>query len=333
MVLLPRPMREKHGAAMSELYERALARSEANGRGAVWWAAVGGLADLAARSVYERVREERAALGGPNLQVLRQLARAYVTALAALTTVLLSQYAWRQLAGGRRRELPIATALEAIVFSIPFTAALAIPMAVFIAVLYAGTRASADGAPHAHGGRLRLAPLVGLASVVALFGFAWNAEVVPRANARLSSLYSSEIMVVRSDRSLTLTELRAKDRRIAQQRDATTNVTLREAAVSTGVEIHQKLALAAACVVLALLAAGIARRAPRAGLAVQALASVVVFSGYYISLMTGESLADRFLVSPAIAMWSANIMALALTVLALRPRSQSPLAESRVLLN
>jgi len=81
--------------------------------------------------------------------------------------------------------------------------------------------------------------------------------------------------------------------------------------------------LAAACVALALLAAGIARRAPHAGLGLQALVSVVVFGAYYVSLITGESLADRFVVSPALAMWNANVVMLAIALLALRKRAIS----------
>jgi len=330
LVLLPSTLREKHGVAMSELYVRQLERTEAHGQGAVWRVAVAGMADLIGRGVYERVVEERAALAGPNRQHLRDLVSAYAVALVALTTVMLSMYArngwlWRM------REIPIATAFESIMLAIPFISALTIPMAVFVAVLYTGTRAAANGPyrPPAstsfqRGAQLRLAPIIGIACLVALFGFAWNAEVVPRANGRLAALYAGEeTALAPNDRSMTLSQLRMESRRVTQQSDVAPTANLRETAVRYSVEIHKKFALAAACVVLALLAAGIARRAPHGGLAVQVVAAAVVFSGYYISLMTGEALAERFVVSPATAMWSANIVALGLALLALQEGANS----------
>ncbi len=327
LVLLPRTLREKHGGAMAELYARELERTEAHGQGTSWRVALSGLADLVGRGAYERVVEERAALNGPNVQVLRQLATAFVAALVALTTVMLATSVWRQQLRLGVHELTIGSALETSIFSIPFIAALTIPMSVFVAVLCTGTRAAADGAerlrqPGAHerSGRLRLAPLIGIASVVALFGLAWNAEVVPRANARLSSLSAGKHVLAPNDRSMTLNELRMASRQVAQQRAANPTAALRQTATGYSIEIHKKFAIAAACVALALLAAGIARRVPHAGLAVQLLASLVVFTGYYVALMTGESLADRNVVSPAVAMWNANALALGLALLALRQR-------------
>ncbi len=336
LVMLPRAMREKHGAAMMALFARDLERSAAHGRGAVWCAAAMGMTDLLGRGVYERVGEERAALTEPNLLVLRELATAFAMGFAALTTLMLWAHASRQLPGWRIRELPIGAAIEAIAFSIPFTAALTMPMAVFVAVLYTGTRARADGVQRSlqpgkqeSRGTLRLAPLIVRASLLALFAFAWNSEVVPRANARLSSLYTGKPATAPNDRSMTLAELRTASQQLAQRRDVATNIHLREIAAGYSVEIHKKFAIAAACVVMALLAAGIARRAPHAGVGLQVLASLVVFRGYYIGLMGGESLADQYVVSPAPAMWGANLVALGLALLALRKGAeQLPLSKA-----
>lgn len=145
LVLLPSTLREKHGVVMSELYARELERTEAHGQGAVWRVAVSGMADLIGRGVYERVVEERAALAGPNRQHLRDLGSAYAVALVALTTAMLALYARSGWARWRMREIPIATAFEYVMLAIPFTAALTIPMAVFVAVLCTGTRAAANG--------------------------------------------------------------------------------------------------------------------------------------------------------------------------------------------
>jgi lipopolysaccharide export system permease protein len=84
------------------------------------------------------------------------------------------------------------------------------------------------------------------------------------------------------------------------------------------VEIQKKFALAAACVVLALAGVAVALRFPRGGMGRVIIASVVVFTGYYVSLMAGESLADRLVISPFFAMWMANAFLLATVLLLIR---------------
>ena len=82
-------------------------------------------------------------------------------------------------------------------------------------------------------------------------------------------------------------------------------------------EIQKKFALAAACVVLALAAAAIAIRFPRGGGVLMIVAGAVVFTAYYVSLGAGESLADRGIVSPVVAMWLPNLLLLAAVLLLL----------------
>jgi lipopolysaccharide export system permease protein len=84
------------------------------------------------------------------------------------------------------------------------------------------------------------------------------------------------------------------------------------------VEVQKKFALAAACVVLALLAAAIGGRASRISLWAQAPISLIVFAGYYVCIIMGEHLVDRSAISPALAMWSADIVVLVLAMLTLR---------------
>jgi lipopolysaccharide export LptBFGC system permease protein LptF len=54
-------------------------------------------------------------------------------------------------------------------------------------------------------------------------------------------------------------------------------------------------------------------------------ASGVVFTGYYLSFIAGESLADRLVISPFLAMWMANAFLLAFVLLLVwrpgRPRA------------
>jgi lipopolysaccharide export system permease protein len=74
------------------------------------------------------------------------------------------------------------------------------------------------------------------------------------------------------------------------------------------IEIHKKAALAVACLVFVLLGAPIAVRFPRGGVGLVIGVSIVVFGLYYVALIGGQSLGQRGLVPPALAMWGANIL-------------------------
>jgi lipopolysaccharide export system permease protein len=74
------------------------------------------------------------------------------------------------------------------------------------------------------------------------------------------------------------------------------------------VEIQKKFALAAACVVFVLFGAPIALRFPRGGVGLVIGASLVAFALYYVCLIAGETLADKLILSPIVAMWLANVI-------------------------
>ncbi len=74
------------------------------------------------------------------------------------------------------------------------------------------------------------------------------------------------------------------------------------------VEIHKKFAISFACIVFVLLGAPLALRFPRGGVGLVIGVSLVVFALYYVGLIAGESLADRDKLTPALAMWAANII-------------------------
>jgi lipopolysaccharide export system permease protein len=77
------------------------------------------------------------------------------------------------------------------------------------------------------------------------------------------------------------------------------------------VEIHKKLAISAACVIFALLGVPLAIRFPRGGVGLVIGTSLAVFSVYYVGLIGGEELGDRLVVSPFLAMWTPNLIFLA----------------------
>ena len=75
-----------------------------------------------------------------------------------------------------------------------------------------------------------------------------------------------------------------------------------------GVEIQKKFSLAFACIVFVLVGAPIALRFPRGGVGLVMGVGFLVFAIYYIGLIGGESLANKNIVSPFLAMWIDNIV-------------------------
>jgi lipopolysaccharide export system permease protein len=73
------------------------------------------------------------------------------------------------------------------------------------------------------------------------------------------------------------------------------------------VEVHKKFAIPAACLIFVLIGAPLGIMARRGGLAVGASYSVFFFIMYWVFLITGENLADKMLISPAVGMWAGNV--------------------------
>ncbi len=73
------------------------------------------------------------------------------------------------------------------------------------------------------------------------------------------------------------------------------------------VEVHKKFSIPFACLVFVLLGAPIGMKARRGGIAASAL-SIGFFLVYYLFLIGGEQLAERTIVSPAVAMWAPNVV-------------------------
>ncbi len=83
---------------------------------------------------------------------------------------------------------------------------------------------------------------------------------------------------------------------------------LRQSVNQKEVEIHKKISLAVACAVFVLVGAPLALRFPRGGLGLVIAASSFIFAVYWMGLIGGESLADRGVASPALAMWIPNVV-------------------------
>jgi lipopolysaccharide export LptBFGC system permease protein LptF len=358
--LLPPGLREKHGPAMEALFERELERASARGwlhgtftgAAAVW--------DVVRRSAYERLRsgprgasEHRdqrslevskidttvpqptnATSGGPHMpqlttwQLLRRLAVSFAIAFVALTATLVALFGMKQIPELSARGASVGTIVQVLLLAVPFTAAMTIPMAVFVAVIREFTRLGADGAlasaRRAQGGVRRLVVLVlAFAAVIAGLALLEIAEIVPPANTRLATMMGRGATA--SGRTMTLTELRSAERSVRSSTERTDIA----AAANYEVEIQKKFALPAACLVLALAGVGFALRVPRGGVGLVLGASVVVFTAYYLLIITGENLALRLVVSPVIGMWGANALLLAVALLAVwRRRTPGASSES-----
>ena len=74
------------------------------------------------------------------------------------------------------------------------------------------------------------------------------------------------------------------------------------------VEVHKKYAIPLACIVFTLVGAPLGVMARRGSLYVGFILSLFFFLTYWASLIGGEELADRRLISPFIAMWTPNIL-------------------------
>ena len=80
------------------------------------------------------------------------------------------------------------------------------------------------------------------------------------------------------------------------------------------VEFHKKFAIPFACVVFAVIGLPMAVTTSRSGKGVSVTLAIGVYLIYYLLLVGGEKFADRGLLNPFFAMWSANIVLLGLGI-------------------
>lgn len=321
--LLPAALREKHADAMVAMFARDLAK--ASGAWARLPIVVAALRDVFTRAPYEWVQGSRAGLATeaesseaskPELRPLtlaRQLIVPFAVSYAAFTALLIALYLQR----ARFDVSPV----EQFVLSLPYMSVLTIPLALCIAATLVGRhtrRAAGDVIPRG----LQRSMLI-IASIVAAFTLLLASEIVPRANARLVDIRAGRAMP-HGDRSMTITELRrastTMQSRARQAVDGSTAHELRVLAVNFEVEIHKKLVFAVACLVLAFTGVALGWHFARMHASLLILGSVGVFIAFIVSLMAGESLSDRYVTSPIVAMWAGTELLLLMTLPALFPR-------------
>ena len=323
--LLPAGLRQKHGRAMEALFARELAQARTQGWLHSVRVGVVSVWDVVRRATYEQLRSSRDVVKDPSepptgRQLLRRSATSFAISFTAFTVLLVASFVRRQLPALNAAGATEGSITEVLWLAVPFTAALTIPMSVFVAVLWEFTRLGAAGALAVarrtrDGMRPLVLPVLAATVGVTVLSFVVTAEIVPRANERLVTVLAQHATAP-SDRTMTLAELRAAARAVQHEADRPALVR----AARYEVEIQKKFALPAACVVLALVAMTLALSLPRGGATLVVVASLAVFGAYYLMIVTGESLANRLVVSPFIAMWGANALLLAIALLAMSKR-------------
>jgi lipopolysaccharide export LptBFGC system permease protein LptF len=305
---LPRALRRKHGAAMTALFAAEVAR--ADGAYATMRVVVRAVADVLWRGTYEWVRLRDVAVnaspdGEPltvsTHELFRRVWMPFVGVLIATTSLLVTQFVVRQ--------LPVDSALALAMLSVPFTAAMTIPIAMFIAFFWVSRQLRASAAsPVLTLSVVRSAAL--LAGGVSLLALALATQLLPRANARLQSVMAGRT-VAAGARSMSLSALQSAAHAARAAQANATGVEAREfaeRAASLDVEFHKKFAISAAVLVLGLVGLVLGWHFPRAGLLATGLSTVAVIGAYYVLITAGESLADHQIVAPSLAMWAANMV-------------------------
>jgi LPS export ABC transporter permease LptG/LPS export ABC transporter permease LptF len=95
------------------------------------------------------------------------------------------------------------------------------------------------------------------------------------------------------------------------------------------VELHQRFAFPAACLVFAIIAVPLGAQPRRGGRAAGSLLAVAIIASYYLVLVTGAGLARQGVVSPAAGVWAADLF-IAVVGLALFPRLERYRGETPV---
>ncbi len=107
------------------------------------------------------------------------------------------------------------------------------------------------------------------------------------------------LSLVRSDASVLLRHVERSRQQILAQRQIMDKY---------GIEIHKKFSIPIASVAFVLIGAPLGIMTRRGGMGMAVAVAIVMFMIYWAFLMGGEDMADRGIISPFWAMWSANIL-------------------------
>ena len=323
LFLLPSHLRHKHGEAMQALFERELA--SADGFSSRIATTVVVMMDVLRRAPYEwghvAAGTHSAAVADAHQRpvstsdMMRRLVLPFAVAFVAFTAMMLVNYA-------DQHSFAPSAHLERLLLAVPFTAALTIPAALFLAVAWASRQLRRATGSRVMPRGLRRSVLV-VASGMAAFMLLLTSEIVPRANLQLQSVQMGR-QARRNDRSMTIMELQqaSASLRVGVIPSSSTQQArdLRVQEVGYRVEIQKKLVLAVSCLVLALAALALGWHSAGAHAVALVAASITLCVLFNVSVMAGESLAESLAVPPIYAMWAGTELLLLMTLPALRSK-------------
>jgi len=138
-------------------------------------------------------------------------------------------------------------------------------------------------------------------------------SIVPKTLKKTLVKLADNQFLIDSDSTLSQLEKNARTRQIKTlERQVTNEFNLlnsyQKSVNKYGVEIHKKFSLPVACILFVLLGASLGVLARKGGFVVGISLSFGFFLIYYLFLIGGEEMADRNYVSPAVGMWSPNVV-------------------------
>ncbi len=156
-----------------------------------------------------------------------------------------------------------------------------------------------------------------------------NDSIPPISLEAALNIIDSTKKTIEQDTSLTLVQQRTQKRKLRTlERQAKNEFNLLESYTKGQnkyeVEIHKKFSLPFACILFVLVGTSLGVLAKKGGFIIGTSLSFGFFLVYYILLIGGEDMADRNIVSPAVGLWTPNvilmIVALYLTLHTVRER-------------
>ena len=144
-------------------------------------------------------------------------------------------------------------------------------------------------------------------------------SVIPNTTAEGKIMIANALVIIKNQNSLSKAQRIKKEKRIKNlERQLNNEFNLiksyKKSQNKYGVEIHKKFSIPVACILFVLLGAPLGVMSKKGGFAISTGLSFGFFLIYYVLLIGGEEMADRNFLSPAIGMWSPNLIILLIAI-------------------
>jgi lipopolysaccharide export system permease protein len=144
-------------------------------------------------------------------------------------------------------------------------------------------------------------------------------SVIPNTTAEGKIMIANALDIIKNQNSLSKAQRIKKEKRIKNlERQLNNEFNLiksyKKSQNKYGVEIHKKFSIPVACILFVLLGAPLGVMSKKGGFAISTGLSFGFFLIYYVLLIGGEEMADRNFLSPAIGMWSPNLIILLIAI-------------------